>query len=106
MGPLQSLRQHWPEHLMEAWGLGIFMVAAGVMVKVMESTAFADVDRFVYSSRYLPASGGEDRKHGPGVCRNQRYRFAQRHATNGTMTHCNSGARPTSIHGNTGIHAE
>ena len=24
-----SLRQHWPEYLMEAWGLGMFMIAAG-----------------------------------------------------------------------------
>jgi aquaporin Z len=27
---LWSLRHHWPEYLMEAWGLGTFMVSAGV----------------------------------------------------------------------------
>ena len=26
---LQTFRQHWPEYLMEAWGLGAFMVSAG-----------------------------------------------------------------------------
>lgn len=40
MGPFQSLRDHWPEYLMEAWGLGIFMVSAGVSVVVMESGIF------------------------------------------------------------------
>jgi len=33
-GPAQSaldgLRRHWPEYLMEAWGLGTFMVSAGL----------------------------------------------------------------------------
>jgi aquaporin Z len=33
---LQSLQQHWPEYLMEAWGLGIFMVSAGVVVTLLE----------------------------------------------------------------------
>lgn len=27
---LRTLRQHWPEYLIEAWGLGIFMVSASV----------------------------------------------------------------------------
>jgi aquaporin Z len=40
MGLLQSLRHHWPEYLMEALGLGMFMISAGVVVVVMESTAF------------------------------------------------------------------
>ena len=40
MGPLQSLRRHWPEYLMEAWGLGMFMVSAGLVVVMMESAAF------------------------------------------------------------------
>lgn len=39
-GPLQSLRHHWPEYLMEAWGLGMFMISAGVVVVLMESAAF------------------------------------------------------------------
>ncbi|MDT8281907.1 MAG: aquaporin [Gammaproteobacteria bacterium] len=37
MGALQSLRKHWPEYLMEAWGLGLFMIAAGVAVILLES---------------------------------------------------------------------
>jgi len=40
MGPLQSLRHHWPEYLMEAWGLGMFMISAGIVVVLMESAAF------------------------------------------------------------------
>lgn len=34
-----SLRQHWPEYLMEAWGLGTFMVSAGIAVSLLEATA-------------------------------------------------------------------
>ncbi len=30
------LRRHWPEYLMEAWGLGVFMVSAGVAVALLE----------------------------------------------------------------------
>lgn len=26
---LKSLRDHWPNYLIEAWGLGTFMVSAG-----------------------------------------------------------------------------
>jgi aquaporin Z len=37
LGPLQTLRRHWPEYLMEAWGLGVFMVAAGMAVVLLES---------------------------------------------------------------------
>ena len=33
---LTSLRQHWPEYLMEAWGLGMFMVSAGVFATLLE----------------------------------------------------------------------
>lgn len=33
---LTSLRQHWPEYLIEAWGLGMFMVSAGVFVTLLE----------------------------------------------------------------------
>src|SRR5215207_87018 len=29
-GPMDALARHWPEYLMEAWGLGIFMVSAGL----------------------------------------------------------------------------
>jgi len=32
----QALREHWPEYLMEAWGLGTFMVSAGVFATVLE----------------------------------------------------------------------
>lgn len=37
MGGLHALRSHWPEYLMEAWGLGTFMVTAGIAVILMES---------------------------------------------------------------------
>src|SRR5918994_4078883 len=28
-GPVDALRRHWPEYLMEAAGLGLFMISAG-----------------------------------------------------------------------------
>ncbi|MFO1351726.1 MAG: aquaporin [Gammaproteobacteria bacterium] len=31
-----SLCRHWPEYLMEAWGLGLFMTSAGLFVILME----------------------------------------------------------------------
>ena len=31
-----ALRAHWPEYLMEAWGLGTFMIAAGALVTLIE----------------------------------------------------------------------
>lgn len=33
---LGTLRAHWPEYLMEAWGLGIFMVSAGAFATLLE----------------------------------------------------------------------
>jgi aquaporin Z len=35
--PAQTLRKHWPEYLMEAWGLGTFMVSAGLVTTLLES---------------------------------------------------------------------
>jgi len=35
-GPLNSLRGHWPEYLIEAWALGTFMVSAGVLTALFE----------------------------------------------------------------------
>jgi aquaporin Z len=35
-GASASLRQHWPEYLMEAWGLGTFMVSAGMFATLLE----------------------------------------------------------------------
>lgn len=35
--PARALREHWPEYLMEAWGLGTFMVSAGVFATLLES---------------------------------------------------------------------
>src|SRR5687767_12327179 len=29
-GPVDALRRHWPEYLMEAAGLGLFMISAGL----------------------------------------------------------------------------
>lgn len=37
MRMITALRQHWPEYLMEAWGLGTFMVVAGVVCTVLFS---------------------------------------------------------------------
>jgi aquaporin Z len=31
-----AMRKHWPEYLMEAWGLGTFMVSAGLITTVLE----------------------------------------------------------------------
>jgi aquaporin Z len=34
-GPVDALRRHWPEYLMEAAGLGLFMVAAGLFATLL-----------------------------------------------------------------------
>jgi aquaporin Z len=36
LGPAMSLRRHWPEYLMEAAALGIFMVSAGVFTTLFD----------------------------------------------------------------------
>lgn len=36
-GVLQTLRRHWPEYLIEAWGLGTFMVSAGLFATLLEA---------------------------------------------------------------------
>lgn len=36
---MKILRQHWPEYLMEAWGLGVFMISAGVVTIILEYPA-------------------------------------------------------------------
>ena len=33
---LDSFKKHWPEYLMEAWGLGVFMVSAVVFTIFLE----------------------------------------------------------------------
>lgn len=35
--------KHWREYLIEAWGLGVFMVAAGIVVTLLESSAYPGV---------------------------------------------------------------
>lgn len=32
----RALREHWPEYLIEAWGLGTFMVSAGLFATLLE----------------------------------------------------------------------
>ena len=32
----EAMRKHWPEYLMEAWGLGAFMVSAGLITTILE----------------------------------------------------------------------
>ncbi len=32
----QAFKQHWPEYLIEAWGLGTFMVSACVFATLLE----------------------------------------------------------------------
>jgi len=32
----RALREHWPEYLIEAWGLGTFMVSAGICATLLE----------------------------------------------------------------------
>ena len=34
-GMVDALRRHWPEYLMEAWGLGTFMVSAGLFATLL-----------------------------------------------------------------------
>lgn len=33
---IEALREHWPEYLMEAWGLGMFMISAAVFTALLE----------------------------------------------------------------------
>jgi len=33
---MNALRRHWPEYLMEAAGLGIFMISASVVTVILE----------------------------------------------------------------------
>lgn len=33
--PLQPLRTHWPEYLIEGWALGMFMVSAGLFATLL-----------------------------------------------------------------------
>ena len=33
---LDALKDHWPQYLMEAWGLGVFMVSAAVFTALLE----------------------------------------------------------------------
>jgi aquaporin Z len=35
VGPGDGLRRHWPEYLIEAWGLGVFMISAGVFATLL-----------------------------------------------------------------------
>ena len=34
-GPIDALRRHWPEYLMEAAGLGLFMISAGLFATLL-----------------------------------------------------------------------
>lgn len=36
MAVIKGLRHHWPEYLIEAWGLGMFMVSAGLFISLLE----------------------------------------------------------------------
>ncbi len=38
-GALQSLRDHWPEYLIEGWALGTFMICAGVFAVLLDFPA-------------------------------------------------------------------
>lgn len=33
---MTALRRHWPEYAMEAWGLGMFMISAGLFASLLE----------------------------------------------------------------------
>ena len=35
-GPSDIVREHWPEYLMEAVGLGLFMISAAVVTALLE----------------------------------------------------------------------
>jgi aquaporin Z len=36
MGAIESIRRHWPEYAIEAWGLGTFMVSAALFTTLFE----------------------------------------------------------------------
>lgn len=42
---LTRLRAHWPEYLIEAWALGMFMVSAGVVTVLVEHPDFGIAER-------------------------------------------------------------
>ncbi len=50
LSAVEVMHKHWPEYLMEAWGLGTFMVSAGVFTTLLEypdspvHRAIADAD--------------------------------------------------------------
>jgi aquaporin Z len=35
LGPMAALRDHWPEYLIEAWALGMFMISAAVFTTLL-----------------------------------------------------------------------
>jgi aquaporin Z len=37
MNAVAALREHWPEYLIEGWGLGTFMIAAGIVATALGS---------------------------------------------------------------------
>lgn len=39
MGAAKTLREHWPEYLIEGWALGLFMISAGVVTAAFEAPA-------------------------------------------------------------------
>ena len=34
--PSDIVREHWPEYLMEAFGLGLFMISAAIVTALLE----------------------------------------------------------------------
>ena len=58
---LQALKRHWPEYLMEAAGLGVFMISACVLAIILEhpdspvrQSIVSPVARRVLMGLYLP----------------------------------------------------
>ena len=46
MKALLALRLNWPEYLMEAWGLGMFMASASLFASLLESR-YSPIIRFI-----------------------------------------------------------
>src|SRR5215475_7474732 len=57
MTPLQALRTHWPEYLIEGWALGSFMIAAGLVATALGSPE-SSLSRIVVSPMLRNAIAG------------------------------------------------
>jgi hypothetical protein len=82
MGARIALGRHWPEYLIEAAGLGLFMIAAGCVVMLAETPAairaVANSDLRRRARRALHRGRGADFRHEPQPGTQRRLGAAER----------------------------